>query len=180
MPGQLDGISDQLDGVNSNITAQGDRIAQGLDDIRGAIEGLDFPDSLGGGSGNCLDSADCEPASWSGDSIDYVPGDTAYSGGGGSDTSGLGWVRAVLSSARIPEAARTCPKIPSADITLLGKPYKLEYNICGEQYYVGGKHALQLIGEILRAVCGLVAVFIVLGAISSFNAGLHRMRVLGK
>lgn len=182
IPGSIDslksavsGLGGKVDGVNSNITAQGNRIVEGLDGIKDAIEGLDLGDS----SGNCLDSANCEPASWSGDSIPYVAGDDT-TGGAVADTSGASWVRSILSAATIPQAARTCPKIPTADFDLLGRPYKLEYNICQEQFNIGGRHVLQLIGEILRAVCGLLAVFIVLGAVSSFNAGLHRMRVLGK
>ena len=81
---------------------------------------------------------------------------------------------------QIPTASRSCPQIPKAQILLLGRDYELNYDICSEAYYIGGRHPLELLGLIIRAAAAISAVFIVLGAVSSINAGLHKMRMLGQ
>lgn len=156
-------------------------LTDSLSALIAAVEGIE-----GGSGGSCLDSANCQPAAWSGDSIGYVPGDSASgsgsggSGGGDGSGSAYSWLSAVLDAAQIPTASRICPDFPPLEFEFGGEEKTLDIGLCRQSWNIGGVHILELLGLILRAVASLYAVYIVLGSVTSLNAGFSKMKRLGR
>lgn len=166
----------EIGGIDDTLSRYGSAIVDSLGRLIGRLDSLDLV-----GPGSCLDSADCQPADWGGDSIPYAPGDSAAGSGGSGSGSGAAysWLRQILAAASIPAASRSCPELPKVEFELGGELYSLDLDICKSEFNLAGHHPLELFGLILRAVSAIAAVVIVLGSVTSLNAGFSKMRRLG-